>query len=67
MHSTGFMFQLWHRHSTGCSRQIKSIEVLVQTGKQVTYSIRYKGQQLVAPSPLNLVINSNDSLLRMRW
>src|SRR5215217_423716 len=41
----------------------KSIEVIVQMGTQVTYAVNYKGQQVVAPSPLNLIINDNDSLL----
>src|SRR6476469_2188232 len=41
----------------------KSIEVSVQSGTQLTYAVRFKGQQVVAPSPVNFVLNNNDSLL----
>jgi alpha-glucosidase len=40
-----------------------AITVDVQTGNEVTYAISYKGQQLVAPSVVDLVVNRSDSLL----
>lgn len=41
----------------------KTFEVTVRPGRQLTYAVTYKGQPLVQPSPLNLIINNNDSLL----
>src|SRR5215203_5444646 len=41
----------------------KAIEVVVQTGKQLTYAVHFKGRQLMPPAPLNLVVNKGDSLL----
>src|SRR5687767_1344367 len=41
----------------------KAIEVSIQTGKEVTYAVHLKGQPLVLPSVINLVVNGEPAML----